>query len=305
MPCASGRDEVTLSSNHMQTLDLELLRTFLALAEHGTFARAGARTGRSQAAVSQQMQRLETCVGVALFEREGRTKQLTAQGRQLLRYARDMLNLNDEAIRALTDSGLSGSLRIGSPQDVADTILPPLLAHIARSAPRLRLDIHIGRSPSLMESLQKGEIDMTISTRENAEFEGIALRTSPSHWISAANFVLSAHQPLPLILIDEPSIFRRIALETLEQHHIEWRQAYGASSLIGAKAAVRAGLGITARGMEMLDTDMRVLGEKDGLPKLPDVTYHLWIRRHAANPVVREAYELIKKQFGPHGPRAT
>ena len=66
-----------------------------------------------------------------------------------------------------------------------------------------------------------------------------------------------------------------------------WRAAYLAPSLIGIKAAIRAGLGVTARSIDLLGADMRVLGDKDGLPRLPDVTYYLWARPNAVNPVAR------------------
>ncbi|MDR7286455.1 DNA-binding transcriptional LysR family regulator [Pseudomonas corrugata] len=282
----------------LPTLDLELLRTFIAVVDHHSFAEAGAQLDRTQSSVTQHMQRLEQLVGVNLFEKRGRQKQLTEAGLQLLRHARQMLSLNDEALNSLRESSLSGVLRIGSPHDIADTILPPILSHIARSAPRLRLEIDVGRSPFLMEDLHRGKIDMVISTREDSNLEGFALRTSPVWWICSAQYIHNPGEPLPLILVDEPSIYRRYALQVLERANIPWRQAYLASNLIGIKAATRAGLGVTARSMEMLGPDMRVLGETDGLPRLPDVTYHLWIRPNTVNPLVRRAYELIRSSRG-------
>lgn len=282
----------------LPTLDLELLRTFIAVVDHHSFAEAGAQLARTQSSVTQHMQRLEQLVGVNLFEKRGRQKQLTEAGLQLLRHARQMISLNDEALNSLRESSLSGVLRIGSPHDIADTILPPILSHIARSAPRLRLEIDVGRSPFLMEDLHRGKIDMVISTREDPNLEGFALRTSPVWWICSAQYIHNPGEPLPLILVDEPSIYRRYALQALEHANIPWRQAYLASNLIGIKAATRAGLGVTARSMEMLGPDMRVLGETDGLPRLPDVTYHLWIRPNTVNPLVRRAYELIRSSRG-------
>lgn len=282
----------------METLDLELLRTFIAVVDHHGFAQAGAQLARTQSSVTQQMQRLEQQVGVTLFEKRGRQKQLTEAGQQLLRHARQMLTLNDEALNSLRENSLSGVLRIGSPHDIADTILPPILSHIARSAPRLRLEIDVGRSPFLMDDLHRGKVDMVISTRQAPNLEGFPLRTSPVWWICSAQYVHTPGEPLPLILVDEPSIYRRYALEALEQANIPWRQAYLASNLIGIKAAIRAGLGVTPRSMEMLGPDMRVLGENDGLPRLPDVTYYLWIRANTVNPLVRRAYELIKSSQG-------
>ena len=282
----------------LPTLDLELLRTFIAVVDHHSFAEAGTQLNRTQSSVTQHMQRLEQQVGVNLFEKQGRQKRLTEAGLQLLRHARQMLSMNDEALSSLRENSLSGVLRIGSPHDIADTILPPILSHIARSAPRLRLEIDVGRSPFLMEDLHRGKVDMVISTREDPNLEGFALRTSPVWWICSAQYLHNPSDPLPLILVDEPSIYRRYALEALERANIPWRQAYLASNLIGIKAATRAGLGVTARSMEMLGPDMRVLGETDGLPRLPDVTYHLWIRPNTVNPLVRRAYQLIRSRQG-------
>ncbi|MFJ2982719.1 MULTISPECIES: LysR substrate-binding domain-containing protein [unclassified Pseudomonas] len=274
------------------TLDLDLLRTFVTVAESKSFVEAGQILGRTQSSVTQHLQRLEHSVGVALLRKEGRNKHLTESGQQLLRQARQMLSLNDEVLAALSQDGPTGVLRIGSPHDIADTILPPLLTKIARAAPNVRLELDVGRSPFIMEDLHRGRIDMAISTRFDERLQGIPLRTSPVWWICAANYRHDPASPLPLVLVDEPSIYRRYALEALEEAGIAWRQAYAASNLIGIKAAVRAGLGITPRSMELLGSDMRVLGEREGLPRLPDVTYHLWIRPNSVNELVRRVFEL-------------
>lgn len=278
----------------MRNLDLDLLRTLVAIADHETFGAAAERVGRTQSAVTQQMQRLEEQLGLTLFERLGRGKHLTRHGTKLVEYARQLLLLNDEALRVLREGDLTGSLRIGAPHDVADTILPPLLSHIARASPALRLEIHVGRSPFLMESLRRGEIDLTVSTREDSALDGIVLRTSPTIWVCAADFVYERGTPVPLILADEPSLFRKLSLDALNEAGVPWRAAYLAPSLIGIKAAIRAGLGVTARSIDLLGADMRVLGENDGLPRLPDVTYYLWARPNAVNPVARHVFSMLK-----------
>ncbi len=278
----------------MRNLDLDLLRTLVAIADHETFGAAAETVQRTQSAVTQQMQRLEEQLGLTLFERHGRGKHLTRHGNKLVEYARQLLTLNDEALRVLREGDLTGSLRIGAPHDVADTILPPLLSHIARASPALRLEIHVGRSPFLMESLRRGEIDLTVSTREDSALDGIVLRTSPTIWVCAADFVYERGTPVPLILADEPSLFRKLSLDALKAAGVPWRSAYLAPSLIGIKAAIRAGLGVTARSIDLLGADMRVLGENDGLPRLPDVTYYLWARPNAVNPVARHVFSMLK-----------
>jgi DNA-binding transcriptional LysR family regulator len=282
----------------MNTLDLELLRTLVAIEERSSFAGAAIQLGKTQSAVTQQMQRLEDQIGHPLFEKQGRHKRLTPHGQKLLDYARHLLAINDDALRSLQQGNLEGVLRIGAPHDVADTMLPTLLAQVARASPLLQLDIHVGRSPFLMESLKRGELDMTISNRNDPALDGVVLRTSPTVWLCSASYVHDRAKPVPLILVEGPSVFYRLAREALDAAGIPWSPNYTASSLIGIKAALRAGLGVTARGIEMAGADLRVLGENDGLPRLPDLDYYLFIRRNVINPVTRKVFDMLKANLG-------
>ncbi|WP_411886296.1 LysR substrate-binding domain-containing protein [Polaromonas sp. YR568] len=282
----------------MKTLDLELLRCLVAIHEQDSFAGAAVHLGKTQSAVTQQMQRLEDQIGHPLFEKQGRSKRLTPHGLKLLDYARHLLAINDDALRSLQDGNLEGVLRIGAPHDVADTMLPTLLAQVARASPMLRLDIHVGRSPFLMESLKRGEIDMSISNRKDPGLDGVVLRTSPTVWLCSAAYVHDRAKPVPLILVEGPSVFHRLAREALDAAGIAWSPNYTASSLIGIKAALRAGLGVTARGIETAGSDLRVLGENDGLPRLPDLDYYLFVRRNVINPVTRKVFEMLKANLG-------
>ncbi|MFT3757350.1 LysR substrate-binding domain-containing protein [Thauera sp.] len=281
----------------MSTLDLEQLRTLLAIVKHESFGAAAVQLGKTQSAITQQMQRLEAHIGHPLFEKRGRHKQLTEHGERLLAYARHMLVINDEALRQLQQGRLEGTLRIGAPHDVADTMLPSLLSEVVRSSPMLQLDIHVGRSPFLMDSLKRGELDMVISNRADAELEGVVLRTSPTVWLCGVAYVHDPSRPIPMIMADGPSIFRRLAQEALDNAGLSWTTRYTSSSLIGIRAALRAGLGVTARGVEQLDSGLRVLGPAEGLPPLPDLVYRLYVRRHVVNPLTRQVFEQIRTRL--------
>ncbi|KWT83594.1 MULTISPECIES: LysR substrate-binding domain-containing protein [unclassified Variovorax] len=281
----------------MNTLDLELLRTLVAIVGQESFGAAAVQLGRTQSAVTQQMQRLEEQIGHPLFEKRGRQKRLTEHGERLLVYARQMLAMNDEALRHLQQGRLEGTLRIGAPHDMADTMLPPLLAEVVRSSPKLQLDIHVGRSPFLMESLKRGEIDMAISNRLDADLEGVVLRTSPTVWLCGDGYAHDPARPIPLIMADGPSIFRRLAQEALDAAGVAWLTRYTSSSLIGIRAALRAGLGVTARGVEQLDSGLRMLGPMEGLPPLPDLMYRLYVRNRVINPLTRQVFDQIRTRL--------
>jgi len=286
----------------MQTLDLELLRTFTTIASKGSFAAAAVHLGRTQAAVTQQIQRLEEKVGRPLFEKRGRQKHLTDYGHRLLGYARQMLAVHDEALRSLEHPCTQGLIRIGASHDAADTLFPPVLQGIATDFPGVQFDLHVGRSPFLVESIKSGEMDMVIVNREDEALEGFVLRSSPTVWLCGANYVHDRSKPIPLVMVDGPSIFRRIACAALDAAGIAWMPRHTCTSLAGIRAALRAGLGVTARGVEQLDPGLRVLGAGDGMPPLPDLVYRLYVRRHVVNPFIRQVFQGLKVRFGT--PRA-
>lgn len=285
----------------MKNLDMELLRTFVAITEFSSFAAAADRVHRTQSAVTQQMQRLESQLGFAVFQKTGRNKLVTAQGAKLLEYAERILALNDEAISMLDMDDVTGSLRIGAPNDIAETILPSLLSRFAKIYPQLRMEIHVGRSPFLMQALRRGEIDLTVSTRKSDAHPCIILRTSPTVWLCSSDYIHNPANPVKLVVADEPSLFREIALQSLDRAKIPYRISYVAPTLVGIKAALRAGLGITARSIEMISPELRVLGESDGFPRLPDVNFFLYLRDEQVGTIAKMVFDTLSKGIPDHG----
>lgn len=280
-------------------LDLDLLRTFVAVADLNTFAAAAAAVCRTQSAVSQQMQRLEQLVGKELFARHGRNKLLTEHGIQLLGYARKILRFNDEACSSLMFSNLQGVLTLGASDESADTILPFLLNRISSVYPKLALDVRVKRNAFMVDMLQEQEVDLVVTTHRAGQFDCLTLRTSPTHWYCAAEFVLQRGEPVPLVLLDDPSPFRDIVIATLNAANIPWRLAYVASTLPAVRAAVKAGLGVTARPVEMMSPDLRVLGKADGLPALPDTEYMLCHNPTSNNELAQTIFNAMDNYHNP------
>ncbi|MCU6670337.1 transcriptional regulator LrhA [Enterobacteriaceae bacterium H4N4] len=280
-------------------LDLDLLRTFVAVADLNTFAAAAVAVCRTQSAVSQQMQRLEQLVGKELFARHGRNKLLTEHGIQLLGYARKILRFNDEACTSLMFSNLQGVLTLGASDESADTILPFLLNRISSVYPKLALDVRVKRNAFMVDMLQEQEVDLVVTTHRAGQFDCLTLRTSPTHWYCAAEFVLQRGEPVPLVLLDDPSPFRDIVLSTLTAANIPWRLAYVASTLPAVRAAVKAGLGVTARPVEMMSPDLRVLGKSDGLPQLPDTEYMLCHNPSSNNELAQTIFTAMDNYHNP------
>ena len=280
-------------------LDLDLLRTFVAVADLNTFAAAAAAVCRTQSAVSQQMQRLEQLVGKELFARHGRNKLLTEHGIQLLGYARKILRFNDEACMSLMFSNLQGVLTLGASDESADTILPFLLNRISSVYPKLALDVSVKRNAFMVEMLKENEVDLVVTTHRPGQYDCLTLRTSPTHWYCAAEYVLQKGEPIPLVLLDDPSPFRDMVLAALNEAGIPWRLAYVASTLPAVRAAVKAGLGVTARPVEMMSPDLRVLGQSEGLPSLPDTEYLLCHNAASNNELAKVVFEAMENYHNP------
>ncbi|HCR1074513.1 TPA: transcriptional regulator LrhA [Enterobacter cloacae] len=283
----------------IMNLDLDLLRTFVAVADLNTFAAAAAAVCRTQSAVSQQMQRLEQLVGKELFARHGRNKLLTEHGIQLLGYARKILRFNDEACMSLMFSNLQGVLTLGASDESADTILPFLLNRISSVYPKLALDVSVKRNAFMIEMLKENEVDLVVTTHRPGQFNCLTLRTSPTHWYCAAEYVLQQGEPVPLVLLDDPSPFRDMVLAALNEANIPWRLAYVASTLPAVRAAVKAGLGVTARPVEMMSPDLRVLGKSYGLPPLPDTEYLLCHNTSSNNELAKVVFEAMENYHNP------
>lgn len=285
---------MTNANRPIINLDLDLLRTFVAVADLNTFAAAAAAVCRTQSAVSQQMQRLEQLVGKELFARHGRNKLLTEHGLQLLGYARKILRFNDEACTSLMYSNVEGSLIIGASDDTADTLLPFLLNRVATLYPRLAIDVRVKRSPLIADMLSHGEVDLAITTAKVDNHPHVILRTSPTLWYCSADYQFQPGESVPLVVMDEPSPFRDMAIEHLTRAGIAWRIAYVASSLSAIRAAVRAGLGVTARPIEMMSPDLRILGETEGLPRLPETHYSLCKDSRCSNELALAIFDAMQ-----------
>ena len=128
------------------TFDLDVLRTLVAGVELGSFAKAADRVGRSTAAVSAQLKRLEAQAGAPVLRKSGRGMALTPAGEVLLGYARRLLELNDEAQRVLRGAELQGEVRLGLQEDFGEGLLARVLSGFSRAHPRVRVEARLARN---------------------------------------------------------------------------------------------------------------------------------------------------------------
>src|SRR5437762_7902865 len=166
-------------------LDIDQLRTFLAIVETGSFTRAAEIVHKTQSAVSMQMKRLEERLERPIFARDGRASKLTEDGERLLDFARRIVKLNVEAIAAFSDAELSGRVRLGVPDDYADRYLPEIMARFSLAYPGAELTITCQSSIELIELIDENELDLAIVTNCEGARPAESFRRERLLWVSS------------------------------------------------------------------------------------------------------------------------
>ena len=251
-------------------LDLDQLQTFVAISDTGSFTKAADEVFRTQSAVSMQMRRLEERIGKALFEKDGRTNRLTAEGERLLAYARRMLRLNRETLAAFDDQSLEGQVRIGMPDDYADRFLPEIMGRFARSNPRIEMSVICEPTINLADLVRRGQLDIALITQCDDVKTPEIVRREPLLWVTSASHMVHEEPVLPLALGRPTCGWRRAATDALHRTGREHRILFTSWSATVVIAAVMSGLAVSVLAECALRPGMRVLGEADGFALLPD-----------------------------------
>jgi len=288
-----------------RNLDIDLLRTLVAIADTGSFAAAADQVGRTQSAVSMQMKRLEEQIERPLFARDGRASALTSAGEDLLIYARRILRLQDAAVSSLMQPEMEGVARVGIPDDYVGVFMPPILARFAQSHPRVQVDLRCDTSDRLRDNILAGEIDLAVVTCGALTDESQPLKKESVVWAAPRDHRVEDEPVLPLALFASPCQVREATVTALDKMDRLHRIAYVSPSLMGLFAAVNAGLAMTTIGRSALAPGMRTLGEEDGFPALPDIVLSLERTPRDRSAAVEALAEHIIESFRDesHDPR--
>ena len=280
-------------------LDADLLRSFVFVGEELNFTRAGQRVGRTQAAVSMQMQKLESLLGQTLLKRgRGEAMALTPQGIWLMERARAVLAMNDEVWRHFLAPAVSGKVRIGTPDDYALQFLPAALRRFAESHPAVEVEVVCLPSNVLIGRLRDDALDLALISEgyEVRPFAAEKLISGPLVWVTSQRFSPHRLDPLPLALAEHGCSWRRAALQGLDASGRRYRIAYTAASATGSLVPVVAGLAVTCAIAAPLPEGVRVLPpQEENLPQLPDFSVLMLQGRNPPQPVTEKLAEHIRE----------
>jgi DNA-binding transcriptional LysR family regulator len=255
--------------------DVVLLRSFLAVVETGHFTAAGRALNVSQSTISQHIRRLERAAGRELLARDTHAVALTADGNVMAGYAREIVGASQSAADYFADAAPRTRIRFGVSEDFVLTCLPDILRCFMASNPLVSVDLTMGLSNTLYQRLDSGRVDLILAKRRADDERGLTVWREPLAWMAHPEFALATDAPAPLVLYSSASITGGMALEALNRAGRAWFVASSSDTLGGLRAAVLAGLGVTAQSRLLLQGDLVELPAEAGLPVLGEIEFVL------------------------------
>jgi DNA-binding transcriptional LysR family regulator len=262
-------------------LEIDLLRSFAAVADTGSFTAAGELVARSQSAISVQIKRLEESLGRKVFERTSRSLALTPPGEVLLGYARRILELNDESVRRIAEPPVSGVIRLGITEYFVPTELPRILGRFAAAYPGVEIEARMGLSRDLRAQMGNGGLDAVIVRLPPGE-RAKAIWSEPQVWVAQEGFEPEVGATVPLALLPSPCVLREFAVESMKRLRRPSKVTFTGSSMSSVQIAVTAGLGVSIFPRSSLLPGMRTLSRSRAYPD-PGRLY-VGLLRHAGAP---------------------
>lgn len=279
----------------MKNLPMDLLRSFITVAELKGVTQAGELLGRSQPAVSLQIKRLEELVDRSLFIRSGNRLELTPAGDTLFGYARKILALNDEALAAFSVSQVSGRLRFGIPSEFATTLLPKIVGRFTHSYPGVTLEVTSDLSKRLLSEKQRKQFDLILALHDDTrKSQHNWIKVDDLVWVTSREHDIHNQAELPLIVAPKDCLYRKRAIETLDRQRTPWRIVYTIPDLTGIQAAIEEGLGVTVLARSTVPEKLRIIRPGGRFPALGKVGISLVRQGSSAGEAVDRLADYVR-----------
>ncbi|MGO4386684.1 LysR family transcriptional regulator [Microvirga sp. 2YAF29] len=277
-----------------RNLDVSLLRAFVAVVDAGGMTAATGILNLTQAAVSQQIKRLEEGLGEELIIRDRKGMALTKAGERLFGRAKRMLAMNDEIWTEMTTPEFEGEVRLGIPSDIITTYLPTFLKDFARSYPRVRITLDSGSTAELKAKLSAGKVDVVLGTELACDTDGENLVMDRLVWVGARGGEAAWQRPLPVSIGCSDCSFRLPIREALQKASIEWRSVFDATNTSAQVATVAADIAVMAAMASTVPGGLEVLASDSGLPPLPPFMVNLYLPKNGGDHIVQELARTIR-----------
>ena len=280
----------------MKNLPMDLLRSFVSVAQLNSITKAGELLGRSQPAITLQMQRLEELVDETLLVRKGKNKDLSEAGDRLYEYANQILSLNDLAVSEFSKSAVTGKIRLGIPSEFATVLLPKIVSRLAKAYPNVTLEVNCELSKNLLTKSGKASHDLILALQDDPNAKDSALvKTDPLVWVAGSDMTSQKVSVVPLIVASQGCIYRNRAIRMLDKSKQPWQIVYTNPDLTGIQYAIQEGLGVTVLAKSTVPDNLKILRPSPRFPELGDVGISLlFTGRHRKNEALQLLAEYLK-----------
>lgn len=278
---------------NLVSLDIRMLRSLVSVSDTGSITETARRLGRTQPAITLQLQRLEELTGKMILRHEGRRISLTSDGEIVLTYAKSILRLHDDLLSQLASPEIAGHVTLGTPDLYAASLLPSILSVFRKAFPRITVELNCSLSTPLVDLVKRGEVDIALVTRMNDFTGGQVVGQEQLAWMVGERSTAHQEVPIPLALLPPGNIFRDHAIERLEKAGLKWRVTCVSESVGGLQAAAYAGIAVTVLGRSALGSRMREIGQAEGLPPLPKVDLLLYKSPRASSTAANALHDYL------------
>lgn len=238
-------------------LDVESLRTYIAVLEWGGMTRAAEHLGLTQSAVSWKIKRLEQRVGRPLLIRDGHTLRPTRDGRILLVEASEMVAAHDRIVHQLESPDFTGTIKVGSNEGIGAPRMASILGRFQRMHPASTIEFVVNQSRLLVPLLERGAIDVAVVqvTPDEQRPDDVVLWSDELRWATHRDMPFE-EGVVPLITYGENGFYRPVSEPILERHGIRYTYTVSAPTSASVRAAVGAGLGVGVLASWYLDDEV-------------------------------------------------
>jgi DNA-binding transcriptional LysR family regulator len=258
-------------------IPIELLRTFVAIADLGNFTKAAQELELTQPAISAQMKRLQQLMGGEIFVKSPTGFSVSAKGTMLEVYARRILALNDQIMAFAGAAPEEPTIRLGIQSIFADRVLTAVIHDCTAAYGAGRVQFTCDSAPGFAKRLASGYIDLAFAvTPSELKLNVLSEWKEKFVWSSKPGLVMDADAPIPLIVRAE-GFLDRLAIEAMDQKDLPYRIVFSATDMTARTAAVVAGVGIMAVPERALPAQLAVLDDPL-LPRLPELRVGVFYR---------------------------
>ncbi|WP_338514461.1 LysR family transcriptional regulator [Pseudomonas poae] len=270
-------------------LNIELLRTFHAVARFRRFNEAAEHVHRSASTVTTQIQKLEDQVGQRLFSRNNQGVELTLYGTKLLGDTTEFLKSHDRLLISLMPQRMQGKIRLGVPDTYASAFIQAFLPRLIADNPLLELEIEARTSGELLNLFMANQLDLAITVSAQPLAQGERLGEVQPLWVAAQHFNCPPNAPLPVTVPIAGCPYRAAALQALKDHGIYHRLLLESPNSSAVEACVRSGVAVgLMEASRMGDGLMQVTG----LPVL--ALQHLYLLCDTSNALALHVHEQVR-----------